>query len=390
MRNLDRLNFRPPQTLMKNLALLSVLSGIVAAVGLVIAPQRGWPNFLLAAQYLLGLGLAGGVFIAIMYVSNAGWATAIRRVPEAMTATIPAAAAMMVVVLFGMHSLYEWTREAAISDALLQAKSGWLNTPFFSVRTVVFILVWLGFVVALVRNSRKQDDSGDIALTKKNKALSALFLVVFGLSFPLASMDWIMSLEPHWYSTIFGVYTFSGTLLNGIATLTVLVILLRRWGAFQHIVSDPTLHDLGKLVFAFSTFWMYIWFSQYILTWYANIPEEVVYYVRRERGSWLILTFVNVLFNWVVPFVALLPIWTKKHEGVLLRVCIIVMVGHWVDLFWMILPTFTPENAVISLWELAPIVSVVSGFFYGVLRVLGSHKLVPEKDPYIVESLGAH
>jgi hypothetical protein len=375
---------------MKNLALLSVLSGIVAAVGLVIAPQRGWPNFLLAAQYLLGLGLAGGVFIAIMYVSNAGWATAIRRVPEAMTATIPAAAAMMVVVLFGMHSLYEWTREAAISDALLQAKSGWLNTPFFSVRTVVFILVWLGFVVALVRNSRKQDDSGDIALTKKNKALSALFLVVFGLSFPLASMDWIMSLEPHWYSTIFGVYTFSGTLLNGIATLTVLVILLRRWGAFQHIVSDPTLHDLGKLVFAFSTFWMYIWFSQYILTWYANIPEEVVYYVRRERGSWLILTFVNVLFNWVVPFVALLPIWTKKHEGVLLRVCIIVMVGHWVDLFWMILPTFTPENAVISLWELAPIVSVVSGFFYGVLRVLGSHKLVPEKDPYIVESLGAH
>jgi hypothetical protein len=390
MRNLDKLVFRPPHRLMKNLAILSLVTGIVSFAGLVLAPERGWPNFLLAAQYLLGLALAGAVFIAILYVSNAGWATAIRRVPEAMTVMIPVAGAMMVIVLFGLHRVYDWSHEAAISDPLLRGKSGWLNPAFFSLRTAAYILVWLAFAVALVRNSRKQDATGDLSFTKKNKALSAAFLVVFGLSFPLASMDWIMSLEPHWYSTIFGVYAFSGAFLNGLATVAVLVILLRRWGAFQGVVSDSTLHDLGKLVFAFSTFWMYIWFSQYILTWYANIPEEVVYYVRRERGSWLIFTFVNVLLNWVVPFVALLPIWTKKHEGVLLRVCMLVMVGHWVDLFWMILPPFMPENAVISLWELAPIVSVVSGFFYGVLRVIGSHRLIPEKDPYIIESLSVH
>ena len=389
MTTFDKIQFKPSASLLNNLAFLAVAGTIVSAAGLYFAPERGWANLLVATQFLLGLGLAGILFIALLAVSNAGWATSIRRIPEAMTTALPVAGALLVIILFGMHTLYEWSRESALTDPLLTTKAGWLNPVFFSMRTVAYVAVWIMFARAFVRNSRKQDVSGDPGLTKKNKALSAAFIVVFGLTFTLASMDWMMSLEPHWFSTIFGIYSFAGMFLNGLATMTVVVILLRRWGPLQQVVSDSTLHDLGKLVFAFSTFWMYIWFSQYILIWYANIPEEVVYYVRREQGSWLIFTFVNVLFNWIVPFLALLPIWTKKNEGVLLRVCIIVMVGHWVDLLWIILPTFMPENAIIGLWEIAPILAAVAGFFYLLFRALASHPLIPVKDPYLSESLSA-
>ena len=386
----SKIEFQPSATMMRNLAVAAIICAIITIAGLVYVPERGWANLLLANQYLMGLALAGTVFIALLYVSNAGWATGIRRVPEAMTAVLPVAGISLVILLFGLHSLYEWSHESAYQDPILRTKLGWLNTTFFSARSIFYFLIWSAFAFALVRNSHKQDTTKDISLTAKNKAISAAFLVVFGLTFTLASMDWVMSLEPHWYSTIFGIYNFSGMLLNGLATMTVIVILLRRWGAFQRIVTDSTLHDLGKLVFAFSTFWMYIWFSQYILIWYANFPEEVVYYLHRERGSWWIFTFVNVLFNWVVPFVTLLPIWTKKNEGVLLRVCLIVMFGHWIDLFWMILPPFMPENPAITVWELAPIGGALTGFFYVVFKRLSATNLVPQHDPYLAESLSAH
>jgi hypothetical protein len=389
--NMPTVRFRLSETLRKRLLVLVVAGLAITVVGLFIAPARTLPSILLANYYLLSLGLAGVMFIALLYVSHAGWATVIRRVPEAMTSVLPVSALVMVALLFGVHSLYEWSHESVVAkDHLLQAKSGWLNMSFFSVRTVVYLALWLAFAFAIVKTSQRQDADGGLRWTLKNRKLSAAFIIVFALTFTVASMDWIMSLEPHWFSTIFGIYNFCGLFLNGLATMTVLVILLRRWGPFERIVSESHLHELGKLVFAFSTFWMYIWFSQYILIWYANIPEEVRYYTMRERGGWQILTVLNVAFNWFIPFITLLPIWTKKSDGVLLRVCILIMIAHWVDLFWMILPPFMPETPAVFLWEIGPMAAAVAGFFLLTLRALASGNLVPMRDPYLVESLAQH
>ena len=385
------IRFTPDERWIKILRVVAILGGVIFILGLFFAPERIWPNVLLANYYLLGLGLAGVFFIAIQYVSNAGWAAAIRRVPESMTSVLPVAAVLMLLMIFGIHTLYHWSHESVVAqDHLLQAKSGWLNTPFFIVRIVVYFALWILFTLFMVRFSRKQDENGDLSYTKKNVRLSAIFLVVFPVTFSLACFDWIMSLEPHWFSTIFAVYNFSGLFLNGIAALTFIVILLRRWGVLQGIVTESHLHDLGKLLFAFSTFWMYIWFSQYILIWYANIPEEVIYFTRRETGSWFTFGFLNLAFNWVFPFILLISAKAKKNEGLLFKACIIVMVGHWIDLFWMILPPFMTNISFVSIWDIGPVAGAIALFFLITFRSLSRGNVIPINDPYLSESLHYH
>lgn len=386
-----KIALRLSDTLMRNLLLLALLGGAIALAGIFLSPGRAWPGILLATQYLLGLGLAGGLFVALQFVSNAGWSVAFRRVPESMTAVLPLSGVLLLVLIPGIHTLYEWTHEAVVAaDPILRAKSGWLNEPFFVVRSLVYIAVWTIFIRMIVSISRRQDATGEIGLTGRNRKLSAGFIVVFALTFTLASMDWIMSLEPHWFSTIFGIYNFSGMFLNGLAAMTLVVIMLRRIGPFRPVINDAHLHDLGKLIFAFSTFWMYIWFSQYILIWYANIPEEVTYFTRREAGGWGVLTIVNLLFNWVIPFIALLPIWTKRHEGVLLRICVIIMIGRGIDLFWMIMPPSMQSEPVMGIWEIAPVAGVVAAFFLLTFRSLAKGNLLPIRDPMLEESLHLH
>lgn len=380
--------FLPSSRLMKNLLTFALIGGAVTVVGLILAPQRTWPNLLLAMYYLMSLGLGAILFIALQYIANAGWSVALRRVPEAMTGVLPLAGALLLLTFFGIHSLYEWSHHDVVAaDPILSSKTAWLNTPFFVARAVLYFAVWWFLAHRIVRLSKHQDINGVVDVVAKNKRYSAILIVVFAFTFSLASMDWIMSLEPHWYSTIFGIYNFAGLFLTALAAMTIVVILLKRIGPFREILTTDHLHNLGKLIFAFSTFWMYIWFSQYLLIWYANIPEEVTYLVNREKGTWIIFTIVNVAFNWVIPFVVLLPEWTKKHEGMLLRVCVIIMIGHWIDLAWMILPPFMPAGPELFFWEVAPMVGVMTAFFYVTFRVLSRGNIVPVKDPLLVESI---
>ncbi len=384
-------NFTPGKTTMRNLAVVAAAGGIVTLSGVILDPARIWPNILLAAYYVAGLSLAAGVFIALQYISNAGWSVAFRRVPEAIASAFPLGAAMLLVVLAGIPELYEWSHaDVVATDHILSAKAPWLNVPFFVVRTVVYLALWGWLLYKITSTSRRQDADGDLRLTGANKRHSVVYIVTFAFTFTLASMDWIMSLEPHWYSTIFGIYNFSGLFQSGLAAIAILAILLRRSGHFRQVLTDLHLLNLGKLIFAFSTFWMYIWFSQYLLIWYANIPEEVVYMIRRQEGSWLIFTVVNVVFNWLIPFIVLLPRWTKRNEGLLLKICIIIMIGRWIDLFWMILPPFIPSAPVVSLWELGPPAFAIALFFIIVFRTLSKHHLIPVGDPMLVESLPHH
>ena len=323
-----------------------------AAIGFAKAPDRMWASWLLLSHYGLGLGLAGLCFVAIAYATGASWSVAIRRVPEALAGTVPFAVLAMAVVLVARPGLYSWTTGivGAGSDATLAFKRFWLDRPFFLARGAFYALTWTMFALAIRRRSRRQDDDHDSRWTRANIRLSAAFLVVFAVTFTLASFDWLMSLEPGWYSTIFGVYNFAGLFLSGLAATIVVALWLERVGPLRGILTAEHLHDLGKLLFAFSTFWMYIWFSQYMLIWYTNIPAEAAYFSRRMNGGWLVLSLLNVALNWVVPFFALIRRDVKRDRALLGAVCVVVLAGRWVDLYLMIFPSLLTKRGN-GVWE---------------------------------------
>jgi hypothetical protein len=370
---------------------VAIGGGLVFVAGLFFAPQRIWPSTLLGIYLVTTLALGAGALIALQYVSNAGWGAAIRRVPEGMTAVLPYCAAAMLALGFGVHSLYEWSQPAVVAgDRVLQAKEGWLNAPFFIVRIAVYFAVWIPLAWALRRQSVAQDADGNLAHTRANVRNGALYLVFVGFTLWLATVDWIMSLEPHWYSTIFGLYNYAGMMLGAVAAVAIVAIQLRRAGVLDGVLSEEHLHDLGKLVFAFATFWMYLWFSQYLLIWYADIPDEAVYFARRSTPGWTTFTLINLAFNWLIPFGILLSRRAKRNEGMLQKVCLIVLVGRWIDLSWMIQPVFQPLAPVVSIWEIGPVAGSVAGFLLVTFRTIARGNAVPVNDPYLVESLSYH
>ncbi len=371
-------------------SLLQVVAGLGVVTlggGMWMAPARGWANLLLISFYLLGLTLAAMVFIALQYVGGAGWSAALRRVPEAMTALLPYGIAGIALVLLFRPSLYAWVQELPEPTGFRQA---WLHFPFFVGRAACYAVLWLLFAWAVVRSSRRQDADPDPAHTRRNIKLSAGFLVAFAITFSLASFDWIMSLEPRWSSTIFGMYNFAGLFAGGLAAMIVLIICLQRMGPLDGVLSTAHLHDLGKLLFAFTTFWMYIWFSQFMLIWYANIPEEAVHYVRRMQGAWMPLFILNVVLNWAIPFLALLPAGTKKNPGILLKVSVIVLLGRWLDLYLMILPPFSAGRPQIGAAEIGAALALVGICGLVFFRAVGRANVVPVNDPYLAESLAVH
>jgi len=375
-----------PQSWERALRTLAIAGVALTVVGWTVAAERTCPSLLLGSVYALGIGLGGLLFIAFGYITGAGWHVALRRVPEAMTATLPVTAILMVAALAGFPVLYEWSHaDAVAADPLLQGKAPWLNTSAFMARAVVCLGVWILFAAALRRNSRRQDETGRIELTARNRVLSVLFLIAFIVTFSVASIDWLMSLEPHWYSTVFAVYHFAGIFVSGLATLTIVLIVLRRLGPLASVLRPDHLHDIGKLTFGFATFWGYIWFCQYMLIWYGNIPEETAHFVLRHEGAWEPLFALNPIVNWLIPFLLLLPRSAKRSESVMLGVALLLLAGHALDLYLAILPPFAGPR--LGLWEIGPVVGALSLTALALFRMLGRAPLVPRGDPMLTESL---
>jgi hypothetical protein len=368
---------------LRTVGLWFVLAGAVGlAAGLVREPERTWAGVLMASYGLLGAGLGGLFFVALHYACGATWATAFRRIPEAFVAAIPAGAAGIALVLLVRPSLYPWLGDAAHVTGF---KAVWLSPGFFFARAAGYVLVWFVFASLIVRTSRRQDRSGADRLTARNVRLSIAFLVVFAISFCLASFDWIMSLEPHWYSTIFGVYNFAGLFASALA-LIVLAALWMRSRGLAAFITDSHVHDLGKLLFAFCTFWMYIWFSQYMLIWYANVPEESAYYVRRREGAWLTLFYLNVLLNWGVPFLALLSR-PAKQGRVLACVAVGVLAGRWLDLYLMVWPAVVSGGPRLGPAEIGPSLAAAGLFVLVVSKAFESAPPVPLRERSLAASL---
>jgi hypothetical protein len=377
----DRLPIRAPLAFW----ILAILGGIALGAGLFLQPEHTWIDLFVVSNYLIGLGLSGLLLIALHYVTGARWSFPLRRVYEAMTAILPLAAIGLGAVLLCRPSLYSW----AVSPAPIGSESPlrhlWLNRPFFLIRSVVYLGLWLAFAAAVVRNSRRQDQQNDAAPTVRNIRLSALFLVVFGVTVWLASYDWIMSLDPEWASTVFGVYSFSSLFLSGLAACILLVIWLRRNSSLQSVLTQDHLHDLGTLLFAFSSFWMYAWFCQYMLIWYVNLPDETIYLRQRQQGVWQGYLLLDLALNWAVPFVVLLFRSAKRSPRILGIVALIVLAGRWVDLCVMAFPSQPAVAPTLGLIEAGVVLGTAGLFVVTVVRALGKAALMPLREPVVVD-----
>jgi hypothetical protein len=334
---------------------LTVASGVAYGLGAVVTPLRLWPAILLMCFYLFCLGLAGMLFLALTSVTGGRWCAALLPVPRAMAATLPLVAPLLaIVVLIGIYNgNYPWTHAEGHHPASFFFKDWWLSPIFFALRTVAYLVVFSLFALAMGRGT------GRSATAAVPKSLAALWIVVFAVFFSLANVDWIMSLTPEWFSTMFGVYQFSGIFLSGLAAIAVVAILLARAGAWQQPLTEDHLSNLSILIFGFSSFWMYIWLSQYMLIWYANMPEETFYFTRRVHGLWGPLFVLNIFLNWVVPFVVLMPRAAKRNAGIVLKVAVIVLVGRWLDLYLMIAPSETVTQPAFGLCEIASILGTL-------------------------------
>lgn len=370
----------------RNVAYAMIAIGVVAtSIGLAGDPQRTWPGLLMNSFYAIALALAGVVFISLQYLCGATWSAGIRRIPEAIMAPMPVAAVSMLALFFGRDWLYGAPHTGHV-PAMSASKAMYLSTPFFFGRMAVFLVVWAAFAWLIRRVSLQQDRDPSPGHHQRLVRYSAIFVVVFGLSFSLASFDWLMTLVPGWSSTIFAVYTFAGLWVGGIAAITLTVVLLRERGYLSGVVTENHLHDLGKLLFAFSTFWAYIWVSQYLLIWYGNIPEEITYYVSRTGPDWIALFLVNVVVNWVIPFLVLLPRASKRNPAILKWVAILILAGRWLDLYLAVMPQLT-STPTLGLIDVLIVAGYAGLFFIVAARALARAPLVPIHDPYLRESL---
>jgi hypothetical protein len=372
------------------LLLAAIVIAAVIAVGSVIAGDgRFWPAYLSAAVYAVTLALGGAVFIAIHHVTNAAWTVPIRRVPEALAGFMPLGALAMLATIGGAGVLYAWTHPGAIEATPETAfKIAWLHLPFFAVRMVLVLGLWTMFVVLLRRESLRQDREPGVGATMRSRVLSGAFLVVLAITITTASVDWLMSVQPGFASTLYGWYVFSGVFVSGLAATAVLVTWLRSRGALAH-GTDEHLHSLGKRVFGFATFWAYLWFCQYMLIYYTNMPEEGSYYASRAAvPGGVTLFYVNLALGWIVPFVVLIGRGAKRNPFWLVLGSLSVLVAHYVDIATIVLPP-TAHTAIPGLVDVALLAGFVALVLLVVDRALGQAKAMPLYDPYLEEGIGA-
>lgn len=347
------------------------------AVGIWQAPQQTWATFLLVNLYLLGLGLGGLVWLSLHYLTGARWSETLKGIPRAMSMVLPVAAIGLLAVLLCRPSLYAWTSAAFAEEPASPLRHLWLSRPFFLLRAAIYLGLWVAFAAAFLKVPCPGSPASEAAAASPRAGLSGAFLVVFGITLWLASHDWIMSLEPDWTSTMFGVYNFAGLFVSSLAATTLLAIWLSSRSDPAFRVTEDQLHDLGTLLFAFSSFWMYLWFCQYWLIWYVNNPEETAYFVRRSHGNWPVVSLLNLTFNWGVPFVVLLFRSAKRSPRILGIVAVVLLIGRWLDLTVMIFPSQGGETSAFGIIGAGLLVGAVGVFLLAVSFNLGKSAPVP-------------
>lgn len=389
-----------PGTLARSGTLQGLLLAFVA-VGVVVFfwtlrtdPSRAWSNFVLSHFFFLCLGLGGAFFAAIQWVTGAMWSAPVRRLGEAFTSYLPLSLVFMGLLYFGIHSLYPWSHpEHVQGDLVLEHKAKYLNVGFFMIRNLVAFGVWILFARKMVGLSVAQDKRSGSAPDPSgvmNRILSPIFLILFALTFTMSSFDQLMSLDPHWFSTMFGVYAFAGLFYSVLAAICVITVTLVNQGPLKGIVNENHLHDLGKFMFAFTVFWAYIGFCQFMLIWYANMPEETGYFIKRFQEGWLPFSILVFVAKFVAPFFFLLPREAKRDPKRLRFVGIWMLVAQWLDLVWLVQPQFYEQGPRIGLAEMGVFLGFLGAFGLMVSRFLHKNNIVAIGEPKLEQSVHHH
>ena len=355
--------------------------------------NKPWAAFYVAAFFFFMISLGVLAFYAIQRAAQAGWSPVLYRVMEGITAYMLPGGIVIIVILAlsGMHlnHLFIWMDpEVVAHDELIAGKTGYLNVPFFLVRAVLFLLGWTTYRYFSRKFSLAQDQSDNISNHKKNFRISAAFLVFFIYSESVMSWDWIMSIDPHWFSTLFGWYVFASMIVSGVTTIALITIYLKSKG-YLEFVNDSHIHDLGKFMFGFSVFWTYLWFSQFMLIWYSNIPEEVTYFMTRIE-DYNLPFFGMVVMNFIFPLLILMNSDYKRINYFIVMTGIVVILGHYMDVYNMIMPSAVGDQWFIGVAEIGGFLFFLGLFIFIVFSELTKAPLFAKGDPFMGESERFH
>ncbi len=354
--------------------------------------QRAWTCLLRSHFFFMGISVGALFFVAMSWITTSMWTATIRRVAESFTAYLPIAIVSTVLVFLGAHSLYSWTNPSLVhGDPIIEGKSGYLNLTFFYIRAGVGLLGWLFFAKKLVGASLSSDQGGDFKkVYGMSRKVGIGFIAFFAISFSAMAFDQLMSLDPHFFSTMFGVYCFAGAYQAFFSMLAIVVIILRRTGYLKGIVNENHVHDIGKWMFAFTIFWAYTGFSQYMLIWYANLPEETGYFMLRFNHGWENISIALFIGRFFLPFFLLLPRGNKRCEELVFLVAIWCLFMHGFDLNWIIQPEFYPDGPRVGLPEVGVWLGFLGAFGLVVTRFLKKNNVVSIKDPMLPDAVNYH
>jgi hypothetical protein len=366
---------------------------LLGVAGFLVNSYRASYAYLVSYLFFLSIAVGSLFLVALEYAANADWSTPFRRISEFFAAALPLLLIFVIPLFFNTGKLFLWSHSNYIhSDSMLEAKSAYLNTPFFMVRVIVIILVWCAFYWLITKNSRKQDSAQDQLLTKRNITLSVIFIPIFAITITLIAVDWVMSLESKWFSTIFGVYLFAGVVWSSLAALTLTAIILKEKKYLHSAIGKDHFYSLGTLMFAFTVFWGYIAFSQYMLVWYGNLPDETFWFMQRWDGGWKLISLLLIVTHFIVPFFGLLSYEAKTNLKRLKFMSIWILCVHFLDLYWLIIPSMARNDHIYSFsW----IDFVYPIFFVGILilvfnKMTEKTNLVPVGDPKLERGLNFH
>lgn len=364
--------------------------GVVGlVVGFMTDPSRTWANILFSNYYFLSLAIGAAFFFSLQYITQSGWSAMFRRVPEAVMQFIPFAALIMLILYFGLHDIYHWSHEDAVAhDKLLAHKAPFLNVPFFMIRILIYCIPWILLVRHLRKLSLQEDQLGGLTNFEKIEFWSKVFIFVLALTFSMASFDWIMSIDAHWYSTIYAFKNFAAAFYHGTALVAMIVIILHKKGYYKELNTSHLL-DFSRYMFGLSIIWGYLYFSQFALIWFGNIPEETAYYAMRWDNGWLIFFVLNFVLNWFIPFIGLLPQKLDRNINFVFFITIVLLFGLFTDIFEQVMPliTTTPKIGIIEIGIFAGLAGL---FIFVVIKALVKAPLIPKNHPYLDESIHHH
>jgi hypothetical protein len=372
--------------------LLIAIGVITIALGLFTDHRTTWANYLIVNYYFFSLAMGGAFFFVIQSISQSGWSSAFKRVSEAMMSYIPFAALFFLLIWFGMNDLYQWTHKETLAvDPVIQHKSVYLNVPFFFARMILYFLLWIASIRKLRQISLQEDladpanTDGIMVLFGKTELYSKIFIFILAITFSLSAVDWIMSIDVTWYSTIFALKNLVASFLHGVSILTLIVFILYKRGYFPFF-NEYHLHDFARYIFMLSIVWGYFWFAQFMIIWYGNIPEETAYYSIRWHEGWKILFFLEIGLNWFIPFMILLPVKASRNITLITIVIIFLIIGQYIDLFVQVIPGTT--GALKFSWiSVGTFLGYAGLFALVVATTLSKAKIIPSNHPYLEESL---